>query len=46
MELLNASMPPTPAGASADDAGSLDDEPTCMHTVVPVSEATSNIGSQ
>src|SRR6516165_175494 len=39
-------MLPTPPGASFDDAGSLDDEPTCMHTVVPVSLHAANIGSQ
>jgi hypothetical protein len=36
----------TPAGASADENGSVDDEPTCMHTVVPVSLHTANMGSQ
>ena len=30
-------MLPTPGGASVDENGSVDDEPTCMHTVVPVS---------
>src|SRR3989440_11088609 len=39
-------MLPTPAGASFDDAGSVDDEPTCMHTVVPVLLQAANIGSQ
>ena len=46
IELLNAIVAPTPAGASGDEAGSVDDDPTCMHTVVPVSAATANIGSQ
>src|SRR6516165_4190226 len=36
----------TPAGASRDENGSVDDEPTCMHTVVPVSLQAANIGSQ
>src|SRR5690348_6958070 len=39
-------MPPTPAGASFDENGSLDDEPTCMHNVVPVSLHACSIGSQ
>src|SRR5689334_21157469 len=39
-------MLPTPAGASFDENGSVDDEPTCMHTVVPVSLHIWNIGSQ
>jgi len=39
-------MPVTPAGASFDENCSVDDEPTCMHTVVPVSLQTANIGSQ
>src|SRR5262245_42909593 len=39
-------MPPTPGGASFDEKGSLDEEPTCMHTVVPVSLHAANIGSQ
>ena len=46
MELLNPTMLPTPAGASRDENGSLDDDPTCMHTVVPVSAHAANIGSQ
>ena len=35
-----------PAGASLDENGSVDDEPTCMQTVVPVSAHVANIGSQ
>src|SRR3954451_13821079 len=46
MLLLNATMPPTPAGASFDENGSGDDEPTCMHNVVPVSLHVCNIASQ
>ena len=37
IELLNASVPPTPPGASGDAAGFVDDEPMCMHSVTPVS---------
>src|SRR5687767_3677651 len=39
-------MLPTPGGASFDENGSVDDEPTCMHTVVPVSLHAWNMGSQ
>ena len=39
-------MLPTPPGASLDEAGSDDDDPTCMHTVVPVASHAANIGSQ
>src|SRR5882757_4282029 len=39
-------MLPTPGGASRDENGSVDDDPTCMQTVVPVSLHTVNIGSQ
>src|SRR5689334_17189493 len=39
-------MLPTPAGASREENGSVDDDPTCMHTVVPVSLHVWNIGSQ
>src|SRR5689334_6090446 len=46
MELLNATMLPTPGGASRDENGSVDDEPTCIQTVVPVSLQAWNIGSQ
>src|SRR4051812_12163983 len=45
IELLNASVPPTPPGASGDAAGFVDDEPMCMHSVTPVSLHTWNIGS-
>src|SRR5438128_317565 len=37
IELLNASVPPTPLGASGDADGLVDDEPMCMHSVTPVS---------
>ena len=46
IELLNASVPPTPPGASGDAAGFVDDEPMCMHSVTPVSLQTWNTGSQ
>ena len=46
IELLNASVPPTPPGASGDAAGFVDDEPMCMHSVTPVSLHTWNTGSQ
>ena len=46
IELLNASVPPTPPGASGDAAGLVDDEPMCMHSVTPVSLHTWNTGSQ
>src|SRR4051794_11760849 len=46
IELLNASVPPTPAGESFDAAGFVDDEPMCMHSVTPVSLHTWNTGSQ
>src|SRR3974390_3322534 len=45
IELLNASVPPTPPGASGDAAGVVDDEPLCLHSVTPVSLPTWNIGS-
>src|SRR6476646_9941860 len=45
IELLNASVPPTPPGASGDAAGFVDDEPMCMHSVTPVSLHTWNTGS-
>src|ERR1700704_3295194 len=45
MELLNASVPPTPPGASGDAAGFVDDDPMCMHSVTPLSLQTWNIGS-
>src|SRR3954470_4205325 len=45
IELLNASVPPTPLGASGDAAGLVDEEPMCMHSVTPVSLHTSNTGS-
>ena len=46
IELLNANVPPTPAGESGDAAGFVDDDPMCMHSVTPVSLQTSNSGSQ
>src|SRR5580765_3741822 len=46
IELLNASVPPTPPGASGDAAGLVDDEPMCMHSVTPVSLHTWNTLSQ
>src|SRR5882672_6194219 len=46
IELLNASVPPTPPGASGDAAGFVDDDPMCMHNVTPVSLQTPNTGSQ
>src|SRR6476661_5895888 len=45
IELLNASVPPTPPGASGDAAGLVDDEPMCMQSVTPVSLQTWNTGS-
>src|SRR6202030_1243846 len=45
MELLNASVPPTPPGASGDAAGFVDDDPMCMHNVTPVSLHASKTGS-
>src|SRR5213592_3950309 len=45
-ELLNDNVTPTACGASGDAAGLLDDEPTCMHTVTPVSLQTCHNGSQ
>src|SRR6185369_3096172 len=45
IELLNASVPPTPPGASGDAAGLVDDEPMCMHNVTPQSLQTWNSGS-
>src|SRR5207249_2308261 len=45
IELLNASVPPTPPGESGDATGSVDDEPMCMHSVTPVSLHTWNTGS-
>ncbi len=44
IELLNASVPPTPPGASGDADGFVDDEPMCMHNVTPVSLHTWNTG--
>src|SRR5262249_10713037 len=46
IELLNASVPPTPPGASGDAAGFVDDEPMCMQSVTPVSLQTWKTGSQ
>src|SRR3954465_5432436 len=46
IELLNASVPPTPPGASGDAAGLVDDDPMCMHRVTPQSLQTWNSGSQ
>ena len=46
IELLNASVPPTPPGASGDAAGLVDDDPMCMHSVTPVSLHTWKTGSQ
>src|SRR5215471_6001513 len=46
MELLNASVPPTPPGASGDAAGFVDDDPMCMHSVTPVSLHAENTGFQ
>src|SRR4051794_14424375 len=43
--LLNASVPPTPPGASGDAAGFVEDEPMCMHSVTPLSLQTWNIES-
>ena len=37
IELLKASVPPTPSGESGEAAGLVDDEPTCMQSVTPVS---------
>src|SRR6266576_1838045 len=45
IELLKASVPATPLGASGDAAGFVDDEPMCMHNVTPVSLQTWNTGS-
>src|SRR3954451_6358414 len=46
IELLNASVPPTPPGASGDAAGLVDDDPMCMHRVTPQSLQTWKSGSQ
>src|ERR1041385_2343266 len=46
IELLKASVPPTPPGASGDAAGFVDDDPMCMHRVTPLSLQTWNRGSQ
>src|SRR5882672_5180258 len=46
IELLNASVPPTPSGASGDAAGLLDDDPMCMQSVTPVSLHSANTRSQ
>src|SRR5205814_1946164 len=46
IELLKASVPPTPPGASGDAAGFVDDEPMCMQMVTPQSLHTWNSGSQ
>ncbi len=35
MALLNASVPPTPPGASGEADGLVDDDPMCMHRVTP-----------
>src|SRR6476660_5396148 len=45
IELLKASVPPTPPGASGDAAGFVDDEPMCMQSVTPLSLQTWNSGS-
>src|SRR5438034_1613324 len=45
IELLNASVPPTPPGASGDAAGLVDDDPMCMQRVTPVSLHTRKTGS-
>src|SRR5581483_700754 len=45
-ELLNDNVTPTACGASGDAAGFDDDDPTCMHTVTPVSLHTCHSGSQ
>src|SRR6185295_20118829 len=45
IELLNASVPPTPAGESFDATGLVDDDPMCMQSVTPVSLHTWNTGS-
>src|SRR5690242_17021937 len=42
IELLNASVPPTPPGASGDADGFVDDEPMCMQSVTPESLQTWN----
>src|SRR3954453_5032175 len=46
MELLNASVPPTPPGASGDAAGFVEDDPMCMQSGTPVSLHTWNSASQ
>src|SRR5437762_6515255 len=46
IELLNASVPPTPPGASGEAAGLVDDDPMCMQMVTPQSLHTENNGSQ
>src|SRR5437868_5000926 len=45
IELLNASVPPTPPGASGDADGFVDDDPMCMHNVTPVSLHVLKTGS-
>src|SRR5260370_6097435 len=45
IELLNASVPPTPPGASGDAAGLGDAPPMCLHRVTPLSLHTWNTGS-
>src|SRR3954451_447059 len=45
IELLKASVPPTPPGASGDAAGFVDDEPMCMQRVTPQSLQTWKSGS-
>src|SRR3954467_7644606 len=45
IELLNASVPPTPPGASGDAAGFVDDDLMCMHSVTPQSLHTWKSGS-
>ena len=42
---MNASVPPTPPGASGDAAGFVDDDPMCMHNVTPVSLHACRTGS-
>src|SRR5262252_244805 len=46
IELLNASVPPTPPGASGDAAGFVDDDPMCIHRVTPVPLHAASSGSQ
>src|SRR5205807_7634128 len=46
IELLKASVPPTPPGASGEAAGFVDDDPRCMQSVTPESLHTRQSGSQ